>query len=56
MKEQTFRHVCFEFADGHAIGIRTLDSVEKVTEEVMNPKSWRNGVVPTLIRVWEERW
>lgn len=56
MKEQTFRHVCFDFEDGRGIGIRTLDSVEKVMKEVMDPKNWKNGVVPTITRVWEERW
>lgn len=56
MKQQTFRHVCFDFSDGHTIGIRTLDPVEKVKKMVQDPKSWKNGTPRTIIRVWEEWW
>lgn len=56
MKHQSSRHVCFDFADGQTIGIRTLDPIEKIVEEVKDPRNWRNGIPRTIVRVWEEWW
>ena len=56
MKENSYRHIHFDFENGESIAIRTNDPVENVTREVQIPHHWKNGIVPVISRVTEEWW
>ena len=56
MKENSYRHIHFDFENSESIAIRTNDPVEKVIREVQTPHHWKNGIVPVISRVTEEWW